>query len=582
MIGREVETDGCASPCWKRRKSDPISGASEPSAAATTTHMMVAEDGSDENSSIMPRGDCYDQILALYSSSSVDCDEGTVASSSYHDDARMLDCNDNNNSYTTATVHSSWLNQMEWITSCSSYHCHQNTAPDCNLQGTASAAAAAAAAAASTSSTEGHGDSVQHICHKLLQVKQRLGPASEAAALAAGTSGRFEFAKARRACNPLELLGESGRPYGHEGLNHQLFMNRSAIKLANIDALVGYLLTQRQLRRISQEQISSIVDDDAFVFVDLCGAPGGFSEYVLWRFREQDGAAGSCRGFGMSLVGTNEQGTGLCWKMDDSATCCHQHDNNYNKSYSRYRICYGADGTGDVYRWENVECLQQMIARDCNTTNGAGCISLPNLAHLVVVDGGFDSQRNVDNQEQVAQKLIVCETAAALSVLRDAGTLVIKMFGFQTDVIRAVMLHLYLSFDSMIALKPVSSRPASAERYVVCCGYLGNPGRFNGRQWCNEMFLGLNWAKSRGTVSIANEIEDRLFRYLNKFDYNLFNLNLKACFAMLSYLERRCMKYSKHYGNTLISCDDNDDDSTDEESFQVLNIASYRCAWQLF
>ena len=40
------------------------------------------------------------------------------------------------------------------------------------------------------------------------------------------------------------------------------------------------------------------IGEDFFTFVDLCGGPGGFSEYILLRCKQQNQ---KCRGFGISL-----------------------------------------------------------------------------------------------------------------------------------------------------------------------------------------------------------------------------------------------------------------------------------------
>jgi cap1 methyltransferase len=381
---------------------------------------------------------------------------------------------------------------------------------------------------------------------QLVQVKRRLGPAAERAVEAANslyrgykTTSPKEFEQARRVCNPFEVLGE-GR---YSGLNTR-FMNRSAIKLANIDAALGFCLVEECNARRS------------FLFVDLCGAPGGFSEYVMWRCR--DLGVPDCRGYGMSLVGANDQGHGIRWKLVE--------DQNHNfhgmTSSTRYRICHGADGTGDIYNWQNLEFLRNTIANDLPTRDPSSeKQNDTGLVQLVVADGGFDAQRDAENQEEMAQKLIVCEAAACLSLLQQGGTFVIKMFGFQTPVIRAMMNHLFYSFDSLVTIKPISSRPASAERYVVCKGFHGNPIGWEGKQWCNRMFLGQSAQNTTADVQVANH----LYRNLDEFDRDMLNLNLKACFTILSHLENKGKKVNFE----------------EVEERPIVNIAAYRYAWRL-
>ena len=150
--------------------------------------------------------------------------------------------------------------------------------------------------------------------------------------------------------------------------------------------------------------------------------------------------------------------------------------------------------------------------------------------HLVVADGGFDAQRNAECQEQVACKLVVCQASAALLLLQKGGTLVMKMFGFQTSVTKSLMQYMLQVFDKITVVKPISSRPASAERYVVFQGYKGAPLDFDGPKWQSCMLLAANDA-----------IDDNLKHVLDECDRDLLQLNQKACFEILSYMERKAL-----------------------------------------
>ena len=436
---------------------------------------------------------------------------------------------------------------------------------------------------------------IQTLTRQLLQVKRRLGPAAERLAQARNDANRndsgttatahWEFERARRVCNPMEALGQTGgRHHRQRGLNHRLFMNRSAIKLANLDAaILDFGLTTR----------ATSAEETTLVFVDLCGAPGGFSEYILWRCSQSSQFSGvysnnkttCCLGYGMSLMGSNEQGSGLPWKLHDKTYHSKDITNHNGRSVCmKYRVCSGRDGTGDIYNWNNVEHLQQTIRRD--TANRVLPLQQQQQptgqAHVVLADGGFDSQRDAENQEEVAQKLVVCEVAAALSLLRMGGTLVLKTFGAQTTVVRAVMRHLFFCFDGFVLVKPISSRPASAERYLVCTGFHGNPTGWEGSRWCSQMLLGQNCFVSnfQATVPDYERAKLVLLRYLNEFDRDMLNLNLKACFAILSYLENKSQEYFGRIQNMAV--DDNDDeDETIEDEVPRVNIASYKYAWRL-
>lgn len=379
-------------------------------------------------------------------------------------------------------------------------------------------------------------DEIRSIQKQLTQVKRRLAPAAERCTEAvnachpgSSTTGHREFLEARKACNPLETLGE-----GRGGGLNKLFMNRSAIKLANIDAILDFGLTR-------YEESSG-----CFRFADLCGAPGGFSEYLLKRCQ---GSGLHCQGYGMSLQGSNENGRGIDWKLQEGLTM-------ENGIISQYQICRGADDSGDVFNWANVQAFCSLIEND---RQGG--------VHLVVADGGFDAQRDAENQEELTQKLVICQVSVALGILRPGGTLVVKMFGFQSPVIRAMMIDTFSMFDSIVALKPISSRPASAERYVVFSAFRGRDPNFTGLKWQSRILLGM-----ASSQSISKDDVERLVHYLNTFDRDLLNLNLKSCFSILSYLELKCNRTSAATQSQLSTVND----------FTVLvSIDAYKYAWRL-
>lgn len=363
----------------------------------------------------------------------------------------------------TGSILSSWFRVMEWTGMNYSQQQQKEPLQDLQLE-------------------------IQQLSRQLIEVKRRMH-----SVLCDESSSSCNYEEARRASNPYEFLGE-GRD---QGLN-SLFMNRSAIKLANLDALLDFQLTKQQYAF------------GPFRFVDLCGAPGGFSEYLLRRCVNL--GVHECRGYGISLSGVNEYGSGVPWKMQDF---CEEQQ----RTKLCFQICRGVDGTGDIFDWNNIQQLMKTVAADSETST---------KVHLVVADGGFDAQRNSEDQEGMTQKLIVCEVAAALQLLEVGGTLVLKMFGFQTKVVRSVLRYLYKSFERIVALKPISSRPASAERYVVFDNFQGSASDFDGQQWKNQMFLG----------NIDTDVRTEQFdQYLCEFDRNMIALNLKACHAMLSFMQ---------------------------------------------
>lgn len=311
------------------------------------------------------------------------------------------------------------------------------------------------------------------------------------------------FRHARTYCNPYESLDTI-----------HTFLNRSAIKLVNMDHVLNIVTSNCCTNKEGKT-------NGALVFCDLCGAPGGFSEYVLCK----GSALGwYCVGYAMSLQTRNEHGQGRPWKLD-----------SFYDDYCQFTIYHGKDRTGDVYKYDNILGLQEKLSGS--------------KADLVLADGGFDQQRNASNQEELTQKIIVCETMAALMLLNRHGTFVIKCFGFQTPVVRSVLQYLYENFESVTCIKPITSRPASAERYVVCKNYVGSETELDGKKWYSNMLLG----KSRITIGPS----------LDHFDRDMLQLNLDNCFQIVSYLE-----HPERYQATVDQ--------------PIIHTAAYKMAWNLY
>ena len=272
-------------------------------------------------------------------------------------------------------------------------------------------------------------------------------------------------------------------------------ISRSALKLCSIDALTGFCMCKEEE-----------------VFVDLCGAPGGFSQYLLFR---------DMKGYGMSLTGKSDDSVGVEWDVD-------------NLDPNKFHVHGGLDETGNIHAWDNVTSLQQQIVSD---TGGK-------KVTLVVADGGIDAQRNNMDQEMIAHELVTCQVAAALLLLDIEGTFVIKMFGFHTQKTRQLISFLADVFDQVQVLKPITSRPASSERYVMFRGFKGLSEGFDVLEWRETAISGL--------VLCKNDDDDyRLHRFLDEVDHDMVSLNIRACSNIIECLrseEEKCLGRKRRAG----------------------------------
>ncbi|KAL3666060.1 hypothetical protein V7S43_008851 [Phytophthora oleae] len=222
-----------------------------------------------------------------------------------------------------------------------------------------------------------------------------------------------QFLRARAATNAFETLGR-----------HR-FLNRSAMKLAALDQIFQW--TQRS---------------EVFSFADICGGPGGFSEYLLWRTGNVYDAQ-RVRGYGITLKGA----TNNCdWRLSSDFR-------------DLFTVCYGQDGTGNLYSIANIRSFSDVVRGQH-----------PSGVDLAVADGGFLEARSQSNQESMMTRLILAEVLTMFGVLRIGGDFVCKTFELATPAMLELCWILHRCFARFAVVKPVTSRPASSERYLVLRG----------------------------------------------------------------------------------------------------------------
>mmetsp|Transcript_26537 Transcript_26537/g.62237 ORF Transcript_26537/g.62237 Transcript_26537/m.62237 type:complete len:346 (-) Transcript_26537:47-1084(-) len=180
-----------------------------------------------------------------------------------------------------------------------------------------------------------------------------------------------------------------------------------------------------------------------------CSSPG-FSEFLLWQC-EDDGRP--VAGWGISLGGQgNGQGEPCPWRIGTKQP--------RRAGAPRYQLCYGSDGTGDLYSLNNVDHFVRQVVAE----NGG-------LVQLCVADGGFAAARDQHNQELIMGPLITAETLAAVRLLLPGGTYVCKLFDAVERFTVSLIRLLHGAFSRIALVKPITSRSASSERYLVCEGF---------------------------------------------------------------------------------------------------------------
>ncbi|XP_036447172.1 LOW QUALITY PROTEIN: cap-specific mRNA (nucleoside-2'-O-)-methyltransferase 1 [Colossoma macropomum] len=256
-----------------------------------------------------------------------------------------------------------------------------------------------------------------------------------------------------------EMRRARTRSNPYETIRGAFFLNRAAMKMANMDHVFDNMFTNPK-----DGQGKPLVRDkegELLYFGDVCAGPGGFSEYVLWRKRWH------AKGFGMTLKGAND------FKLEDFYAAP-------SELFEPYYGEGGVEGDGDITRPENITAFRNFVLEN---TERRGL-------HFLMADGGFSVEGQENIQEILSKQLLLCQFLVALSVVRTGGHFVCKTFDLFTPFSVGLIYLLYLCFERVSLFKPVTSRPANSERYVVCRSL--KPGSDAVREYLFNVNLKLN------------------------------------------------------------------------------------------
>lgn len=287
--------------------------------------------------------------------------------------------------------------------------------------------------------------------------------------------GHQKFEEARNATNPFERIKNS------------IFMNRAAIKLANIDAV--HHIT-KEIFTFDKMQSSS-----PFSFCDIAAGPGGFTQYIQFRYPDSIG-------YGMTLKHETLDWNKSLLKMEN------------------FKTFYGEDDTGDLYTHWLDFC--NFVTNDPKL-RGDG-------VDLVTADGGFDleygesSNELLKKQEFLSSRLLLVQSLVGIICTKIGGNFVLKCFDTVTKISSQIIFILSLCFEKILIFKPISSRPANSERYIICKSRLSSISdyvnllknaaqTYSSNLYIDSLFSNelpatyINWLTNTNNISINLQIE---------------------------------------------------------------------------
>jgi hypothetical protein len=174
----------------------------------------------------------------------------------------------------------------------------------------------------------------------------------------------------------------------------------------------------------------------------LCEGPGGFAEALI-KYRDHDHI--------------NDEYHGISLKSDNNKNIPDWKLSNNNKYIDKVQISYGADGTGNIYNL-------------CNITNFADHVGKHSV-DFITADGGFDFSSDFNHQEEMSMQLIFSEILTTLLIQKENGSFILKIYDMFTPNSLKIIHLLKKFYKNIYIVKPLTSRPANSEKYLICTGF---------------------------------------------------------------------------------------------------------------
>ena len=164
--------------------------------------------------------------------------------------------------------------------------------------------------------------------------------------------------------------------------------------------------------------------------------PGGFIEALLTlRKNNKD-----CY-HGMTLIDTKEDVPG--WKKGK----------DFFSKYPNVTLHSGPSNDGNLFSIDNFTyCFEKYS----------------NSMDIITGDGGFDFSIDFNNQEMMSLKLTLAQVLYALTMQKEKGTFILKVFDCYSSAMIDIIYMLSCFYKDVFICKPNTSRYANSEKYIIC------------------------------------------------------------------------------------------------------------------
>jgi len=237
--------------------------------------------------------------------------------------------------------------------------------------------------------------------------------------------------------NPYEFVN-SYVPNKNRSVSKYKPLSRSYYKM--IEIMITFKLTCSPL--INTNDFSNKDNTEPIQSFHLAEGPGGFIEALLYiRNNKND------KYIGMTIMDDGSDYAIPAWKKSEQ----------FLKNNTNVYIEVGSDKTGNILNIQNFEYCVKKYGSSMD---------------IITADGGFDFSSDFNSQEINITKLLFGQICYAIFLQKKGGSFILKIFDcFMSHTID--LLYILSSFyEKVYVSKPLTSRYANSEKYVVCKGFL--------------------------------------------------------------------------------------------------------------
>jgi len=164
---------------------------------------------------------------------------------------------------------------------------------------------------------------------------------------------------------------------------------------------------------------------------------------------------------------------------------------------------------------------------------------------IVTSDGGFELDSKYLNYKDIYHsKLFLSEIYLAVNTLKKGGNFVIKVYDLVSKISHDLFLILHKTFKNVDISKPLTSRPANSERYLVCMNFQGISDELNNKltetieknNHTEKILVDIDFDLNKKVIDIISKSNEILFRQQNLY---LEKINILSEKRELSILKNR-------------------------------------------